>query len=77
MTTAWVASAPQFNLKAFIDEVPTAAIYPSSKNTKAWTTLQTDVLTKVFTGQTMSRRGDPSAIATAVVQIPVVPRFTG
>lgn len=33
--------------------------------------------TKVFTGQTMSRRGDPSAIATAVVQIPVVPRFTG
>jgi DNA-binding beta-propeller fold protein YncE len=33
--------------------------------------------TKVFTGQTMSRRGDPSAIATATVPIPVVPRFTG
>jgi DNA-binding beta-propeller fold protein YncE len=33
--------------------------------------------TKVFTGQTMSRRGDPSAIATAIVQILAVPRFTG
>jgi YVTN family beta-propeller protein len=32
--------------------------------------------TKVFTGQTMSRRGDPSAIATATVQIAMV-RFTG
>jgi hypothetical protein len=33
--------------------------------------------TKIFTGQTTSRHGDPSAIATATVQIPVVPRFTG
>jgi PKD repeat protein len=33
--------------------------------------------TNVFTGQTMSRRGDPSAVATATVEIPVVPRFTG
>ena len=33
--------------------------------------------TKVFTGQTMSRRGDPSAIATATVQVQAVPRFTG
>src|SRR5262249_18379613 len=40
--------------------------------------------TKVFTGQTMSRRGDPSAKPTAIgqtptaaVPIPVVPRFTG
>ena len=39
---------------------------------------------KVFTGQTMSRRGDPSAVATATVAVPtpaqpveVVPRFTG
>jgi PKD repeat protein len=32
--------------------------------------------TKVFTGQTMSRRGDPSAIATAGVQIAML-RFTG
>jgi multiple sugar transport system substrate-binding protein len=48
---AWVKSAPQFNLQAFLNEVPTAVPDPASKNTKAWTTVQTDVLTKVFSGQ--------------------------
>ena len=48
---------PQFNLKAYVDEVATAVPYPASKNTKAWTTLQTDILTKVWNGEVDAATG--------------------
>jgi multiple sugar transport system substrate-binding protein len=48
---------PQFNLKAYLDEVPNAVPYPASKNTKVWTTLQTDILTKVWNGQVDAATG--------------------
>ncbi|MGO4597178.1 ABC transporter substrate-binding protein [Terrabacter sp. 2RAF25] len=54
---AWVNSMPQFNLKAYVDEVATAVPYPASKNTKAWTTLQTDLLTKVWNGEVDAATG--------------------
>ena len=54
---AWVRSMPQFNLKAYVDEVATAVPYPASKNTKAWTTLQTDILTKVWNGEVDAATG--------------------
>ena len=31
--------------------------YPASKNTKAWTTLQTDILTKVWNGEVDAATG--------------------
>ena len=34
--TAWVDSMPEFNLKAFIDELPDAVPYPVSANTSVW-----------------------------------------
>lgn len=54
---AWVKAMPQFNLKAYVDEVATAVPYPASKNTKAWTTLQTDILTKVWNGEVDAATG--------------------
>lgn len=54
---AWVDSMPQFNLKAYIDELETAVPYPVSKDTKVWTTLETDILTKVWSGQVDAATG--------------------
>ena len=54
---AWVKAMPQFNLKAYLDEVPNAVPYPASKNTKVWTTLQTDILTTVWNGQVDAATG--------------------
>ena len=54
---AWVKSMPQFNLKAYVDEVENAVPYPASKNTKVWTTLQGDILTKVWNGEVDAATG--------------------
>ncbi|GAA6526991.1 sugar ABC transporter substrate-binding protein [Intrasporangium sp. DVR] len=53
----WVDAMPQFNLKAYIDEVPDAAAYPVSKETKTWNTLETEILTKVWTGEVDAATG--------------------
>ncbi|MFI6793892.1 ABC transporter substrate-binding protein [Nonomuraea sp. NPDC050383] len=46
---SWVKSMPGLDLQAFIDQVPDARPYPVSKNTAAWTSLETDAITKAFT----------------------------
>ena len=48
---------PQFNLKAYLDELETAVPYPVSKATKVWNTLETDILTKVWTGEVDAATG--------------------
>jgi multiple sugar transport system substrate-binding protein len=45
---AWVDSAKEFDLKVFIDALPTAVPYPASKNTAAWTTIQDQTLSQVW-----------------------------
>lgn len=47
---AWVAAYPQFHLQNFLDELPYAKPLPVSANTAAWNTLETDNLTKAWTG---------------------------
>lgn len=47
---AWVKSFPQYHLQSFLDELPFAVPYPISKNTAAWNTLETDLLTKAWSG---------------------------
>ena len=54
---AWVSSMPQFNLKAYVDEVATAVPYPVSKETKAWNTLESELLTKVWNGEVDAATG--------------------
>lgn len=53
----WVDSMPQFNVKAYIDEVADAAAYPVSKETKTWNALETEILTKVWTGEVAAATG--------------------
>jgi multiple sugar transport system substrate-binding protein len=47
---AWVKAFPQYHLQSFLDELPFAVPYPISKNTAAWNTLETDLLTKAWSG---------------------------
>ncbi len=54
---AWVKSMPEFNLKAYIDAVPTAAPYPVSKNTSAWNEIETEVMTKIWSMQVTPEEG--------------------
>ncbi len=44
----WVDSMPNFNLKAFMDEIPYSVVYPVSGNTSAWNDLETANLTPVW-----------------------------
>ena len=47
---AWVDALPQYNLQIFIDALENAVPYPISKNTTAWTTLETEILAQVWAG---------------------------
>lgn len=47
---AWVDAYPQYHLQTYIDAVKTAVPYPVSKNTSAWTSIETDVLSQVWAG---------------------------
>jgi len=49
---AWVAAFPQFHLQNFLAELPYALPLPVSGNTAAWNTLETDDLTKAWSGST-------------------------
>lgn len=45
---AWVKAVPQYDLQLFLDAVETAVPYPVSKNTSAWNSIQSDILTQVW-----------------------------
>lgn len=47
---AWVESHPEFNLKAHLDMMDDAVIYPSSKNTQAWYQMMLDKMVDAWNG---------------------------
>lgn len=47
---AWVKAFPQYHLQSFLDELPDAVPFPVSKDTAAWNTAETDILTKAWSG---------------------------
>lgn len=47
----WVKSNPQWNLKAFIDQVPDATPFPTSADTLKWKDLETQHLPKAWAGE--------------------------
>jgi multiple sugar transport system substrate-binding protein len=58
MQLSWVSAFPQYDLQhAFIDAVATSVPYPISKNTSAWNTLETDAMTKIWSGQVSVEAG--------------------
>lgn len=54
---AWVESLPQFDLQVYIDAVETAVPYPVSKNTAAWASIESEILTQVWTGEVTPEAG--------------------
>jgi len=47
---AWVQSVPEYDLQVYIDALETAVPYPVSKNTAAWTSIESEVLSQVWSG---------------------------
>jgi len=47
---AWVKAYPQYDLQAFLDELPNSVPYPISQNTAAWNTLEANLLAKAWDG---------------------------
>ena len=45
---AWVDSMPEFNVQAFLDQVPDSVVYPVSANTSVWNDLETADLTPAW-----------------------------
>jgi multiple sugar transport system substrate-binding protein len=61
---AWVDSMPEFNLQAFIDEVPYGVVYPVSADTAAWNTLEDQYLPPAWNGtETVQEAADKLATA--------------
>lgn len=61
---AWVDAMPEFNLKAFIDQVPEGVVYPVSANTAAWNALEDEMLPDAWNGvKPVSEVGDELADA--------------
>lgn len=54
---AWVESLPQYDLQVYIDAVETAVPYPVSKNTAAWASIESEILTKVWAGEVTPEAG--------------------
>jgi multiple sugar transport system substrate-binding protein len=48
---AWVKAYPNYHVQVFLDEVAQAVPYPVSKNTAAWNQLETQYLSKAWSGQ--------------------------
>ncbi|PYC64314.1 sugar ABC transporter substrate-binding protein [Micromonospora arborensis] len=48
---AWVTSMPEFNLKAFLDEIPYGVVYPVSANTAVWNKFEEDSLAPAWEGK--------------------------
>lgn len=47
---AWVDALPQYDLQVYIDALDTAVAYPVSKNTSAWTSIESEILSQVWAG---------------------------
>jgi multiple sugar transport system substrate-binding protein len=47
---AWVDALPQYDLQVYIDALEAAVPYPVSKNTAAWTALESEILSQVWAG---------------------------
>ncbi|MFF0307293.1 ABC transporter substrate-binding protein [Streptosporangium sp. NPDC004379] len=62
---AWVDAAPQFNLRAFLDQLPNAVVYPVSENTDAWSSRESELLTPAWNGETSVEEAAKS-LATAM-----------
>lgn len=61
---AWVDSMPEFNLQAFIDEVPYGVVYPVSADTAAWNALEDQYLPPAWNGtETVQEAADRLATA--------------
>lgn len=54
---AWVDAQPQFDLQVYIDALDTAVPYPVSKNTSAWTSIESEVLSQVWSGAVAPEAG--------------------
>jgi multiple sugar transport system substrate-binding protein len=54
---AWVDAQPQFDLQVYIDALDTAMPYPVSKNTSAWTSIESEVLSQVWSGAVTPEAG--------------------
>lgn len=54
---AWVDSAPQYDLQVYIDALETAVPYPVSKNTSAWTSIESEILSQVWAGSVTPKDG--------------------
>ncbi|NUP47365.1 MAG: sugar ABC transporter substrate-binding protein [Catenulispora sp.] len=51
LSAEWVASAPQYHLQVFIDQLNDAVPYPVSKNTAAWSKPMQDTLDQIWGGK--------------------------
>jgi len=51
VSQTWFDALPQFNVKAFVDEVDYGVLYPHSKNTDAWSGLESKILPDLFSGE--------------------------
>ncbi|WP_350350246.1 sugar ABC transporter substrate-binding protein [Microbacterium sp. A8/3-1] len=54
---AWVDALPQYDLQVYIDALDTAVPYPVSKNTSAWTSIESEVLSQVWSGAVSPKDG--------------------
>ncbi|WP_169582058.1 MULTISPECIES: sugar ABC transporter substrate-binding protein [Microbacterium] len=61
---AWVDAMPEFNLQAFIDQVPYGVVYPVSADTAAWNALEDEYLPPAWNGtETVQVAADKLAAA--------------
>ncbi|GAT74377.1 extracellular solute-binding protein family 1 [Microbacterium sp. HM58-2] len=54
---AWVDALPQYDLQVYIDALETAVPYPVSKNTSAWTSIESEILSQVWSGAVTPEAG--------------------
>ena len=54
---AWVDALPQYDLQVYIDALDTAVPYPVSRNTSAWTSIESEVLSQVWSGAVTPEAG--------------------
>ena len=48
---AWVSSMPEFNLQAFLDQIPDSVVYPVSANTAVWNKFEETDLAPAWEGK--------------------------
>lgn len=54
---AWVDALPQYDLQVYIDALATAVPYPVSKNTSAWTSIESDSIAQIWAGAVTPKDG--------------------